>query len=756
MEYIDFIKSKKYRLKPNGINIELDQVNEKLFDFQKDIVKWACKKGRCAIFLDTGLGKTFVQLEFARLINKRTIIIAPLSVARQTVREAKKINIDVQYVREQSEVNNKICITNYELISNFDFSQFENIILDESSILKSLDGKIKKKLFEVSRNILYRMACTATPAPNDDAEMGNHAQYLGICTREEMLAMFFVNANLQKEIMFNDQIIRKKMGNKHGTEWRLKNHSRQHFYQWLSSWAICMEKPSDLGYSDEGFILPQLNIIKKYVDVDYKSQKELFFTGLKGITDRLNVKKNVIEKKLPEFKNIVDGIKDQLIVWVYLQKEADLILELLKGYDIKEIKGADSPEYKAKTIEDFQDGKFKILLTKPKIAGFGMNFQNSHKMVFFGLNDSWEMYYQAIRREWRFMQIYEVDVFVLLANVEQEIYQNIQRKDTNAKILKAELISAMKKYEKGELMNQEHSSTEKLETQIVETENYKLIRGDSCQELPNIKDESVDLSAYSPPFVDLFTYSSSDYDLGNSKNRDEFFNHYSFIIKELLRITKPGRLTCVHVSDIPALQQKDGFIGVKDFPGEVIKEYQKAGWIFHGRVFIQKNPQAQAIRTHSKALLFVQMRKDSCDSRPALVDQILLFKKDGENQIPVNPVDNKELDNEKWISWAHGIWTDIRETETLRVGEARHKDDEKHICPLQLETIERCIKLYSNPGETILTPFGGIGSEPYQALKFGRKAIAIELKKSYFDLMVKNINTIDVAKNQGDLFKEAI
>jgi hypothetical protein len=197
-------------------------------------------------------------------------------------------------------------------------------------------------------------------------------------------------------------------------------------------------------------------------------------------------------------------------------------------------------------------------------------------------------------------------------------------------------------------------------------------------------------------------------------------------------------LTCVHTSDIPAIGQKDGYIGVRDFPGAVIRAYEQDGWIFTGRAYVQKNPQAQAIRTKSKALLFVQMRKDSTDSRPALVDQILLFKKLGDNAVPVSPVANGELDNEKWIEWAHGIWLGIRETETLQFSKARGVDDEKHICPLQLGTIERCIKLYSNPGEMVLTPFGGIGSEAYMALKLGRKATLIELKPEYYKVAVSN------------------
>jgi DNA modification methylase len=362
-------------------------------------------------------------------------------------------------------------------------------------------------------------------------------------------------------------------------------------------------------------------------------------------------------------------------------------------------------------------------------------------MIFFGLNDSWETYYQAIRREWRFGQKRPVNVYLVMSTMEREIYENILRKEKQAIRLRIGMIKHIKDYEKAEIMDQTIEKEEYTED-VIGGLNWKAMKGDSCQKIKEITDESIDLSIYSPPFADLFVYSDSNRDLGNCKGWDEFFRHYEFIISEVWRVTKAGRLSCVHTSDIPAMANRDGYIGLKDFPGEVIKWHQKNGWIFVGRAFIQKNPQAQAIRVKCKSLLFVQMKKDSSHSRPALIDQVLIFRKPGENKIPVTPVKNKELDNETWIKWAHGIWTDINETNTLQYYLAREKDDEKHICPLQLETIERCIKLYSNPGETVFTPFMGIGSEAFMAVKLGRKAIGIELKESYFKVAVNNLNSI--------------
>lgn len=739
-DYQEFLKTKKYKINPIGIDIQNNQIHEKLFSFQKDIVKWAVKKGRCAIFLDTGLGKTFIQLEWARILGKYSLIVAPLSVARQTIREGKKINFSVNYVRSMEEIKEGINITNYEIIENFDENKLDCIVLDESSILKSITGKTRQKLIDKFRNVKYRLCCTATPAPNDYIELGNHAEFLGICTRQEMLSMFFINANLEHTLEVNGKLYIKKGSNKGGQEWRLKHHAEEAFFEWMTKWSITMLYPSDLGYSDEGFKLPQLKINPIFIKTKFNSQDTLFFDGLHGIGDRINVRQDTAKEKIDIIKDLVSANGTQWIVWCSLDTESTLAKNHLNN--VREIKGTDDYEYKATSFEEFQDGRFKVLVTKPKIGGFGMNFQNAHNMVFFGLNDSWETYYQAVRRCWRFGQKKEVNVYVILSEFEREIFENIKRKDLQAQRLRLKMIEKLKDLEKGEVKGME-IEREEYKTDKVEGKKYIAHLGDSCEVMKTLKDNSVDLSVYSPPFMDLFVYSNSNRDIGNCRNAEEFYKHYEFIVQQVLRITKPGRLSCVHTSDIPAMANRDGYIGLKDFPGEVLRLHEKNGWIFVGRCFIQKNPQAQAIRVKSKSLLFVQLNKDSSHSRPALVDQILIFKKSGENAIPITPVKNKEMDNEIWIKWAHGIWTDINETNTLRYYEARAKDDEKHVCPLQLETIERCIKLYSNPKETIFSPFMGIGSEIYTALRLNRKGIGIELKESYFKIALQNLKRIE-------------
>lgn len=305
-------------------------------------------------------------------------------------------------------------------------------------------------------------------------------------------------------------------------------------------------------------------------------------------------------------------------------------------------------------------------------------------------------------------------------------------------------------------------------------DNFHLMLGDSCERLAEIPADSVDMSVCSPPFDSLYTYSPSVRDLGNSTNRGEFIDHYKFIIREQLRVTKPGRIACIHVQQLTTSKATHGHVGMTDFRGDVIRAFQDEGWIFWGEVTVWKDPQAQSIRTRTQQLAFASKNRDSARIRPALADYLLLFKKPGDNEVKIeNAVDHGEVTNDDWIEWASPIWVDthdggwldedgsicpvwygIKESDTLNVRVARDDKDERHICPLQLGFIDRCIKLWSNPGETILTPFAGIGSEMYQALKLGRKAIGCELKKSYYTTAQNNLFGIESQLNEPDLFNE--
>ena len=287
----------------------------------------------------------------------------------------------------------------------------------------------------------------------------------------------------------------------------------------------------------------------------------------------------------------------------------------------------------------------------------------------------------------------------------------------------------------------------KYETDTHEGIAWKLMLGDSVERMEEMEPDSIDLSIFSPPFSSLYVYSPSERDLGNSRDDAEFFKHFGYIARALWWATKDGRNCCVHVSQLPTTLNHDGYIGIKDFRGDTVKLFQEQGWIYHGEICVDKDPQAQAIRTHSKALLFVQLRKDSSWLRPALADYILVFRKPGKNAVPIHP----DITNNEWIEWARPIWYGIDATDTLNVKVARENSDERHICPLQLPTIERCMRLWSNCGETICSPFAGIGSEGYIALKGGRRFIGCELKRSYYNVAVKNLKRAEAEREQETL-----
>lgn len=719
--YSEFLSGKEAMTPAVGREITTEDVHPLLFPFQRDIVGWAVRKGRCAIFADTGLGKTFMQLEWARLLGERTLIVAPLSVARQTVAESHKIDLNVQYVRRWQDATGQLSITNYEMLDHFEAEAFGAIVLDESSILKALDGKTRQKLTEKFSATPYRLACTATPAPNDTAEIGNHSEFLGVMPQHEMLAAFFVHGD---------------MGNGEAQGWRLKGHAHEAFYRWLASWGMSIRTPSDLGYDDDGYVLPPLTITPEFVTSDYVPEGQLFFGGLKGIQDRTAVRRATADLRVARAAEMVNADAEQWIVWHGLNDEGYALRDAIEGSVL--VEGNQTPEAKAEALEAFQDGQFRVLITKPRIAGFGMNFQNAHRMAFVGLSDSWEAYYQCIRRCYRFGQSKPVDVRVVLSDAEEPIYANVLRKDTDAKAMQQRLIEQVATFERAELDSRD--AEQAYETNEAQGDGWRVMLGDSAERLSGLESESVDLTIYSPPFLSLYTYSPSQRDIGNSRNDDEFWTHYGFVTRELLRLTKPGRHVVVHCAQVPMTLTRDGVIGIKDFRGDLIRHHQAEGWVFHGEVCIDKDPQAQAIRTKSKGLLFVQKDKDRSWLRPAFADYLLVFRKPGENAVAIR---DDQISNDEWISWARPIWYGVRESDTLNAAEAREHDDERHIAPLQLEVLRRAIRLWSNPGETILDPFSGIGSTGYVAIQNDRQYVGVELKPAYWAQSVRNLQTAD-------------
>lgn len=712
--YEAFLTSKRIVAESSGFELNGASLHPTLYDFQADIVRWALKRGRGAVCGDCGVGKTLIQVEWARQIMRYTqqpvLIVAPLSVAEQTIREGRKIGQHIGFAEGLDDIAD-VCITNYEKLRHFIGAPVAGIVLDESSILKSIDGETRKLLLEKFTSIPYRLCCTATPCPNDVAELANHAEFLGVMKRQEMLASFFVHDE---------------------DGWRLRGHAAKPFYRWIASWLMAFKSPADLGYDGSRFVLQPLHIHDEIVETEWRRDGHLFAGGLKGITDRTAVRKQSIPDRVKRAAEIANKAAGQVIVWCGLNDEAEAVAALIP--DCVEISGDDSHSVKVSKILGFVEGDKRAMVTKVKIAGFGLNFQNADTMIFLGLGDSYEQYYQAIRRCWRYGQHRPVHVYVVVTDHESEIVDNVRHKEIEAENLSREIVTAAREYEMEEL-GKVRQTVETITRNRYEGQNWTLVQDDCVTAMSILPDDSVDLSIFSPPFLALYTYSATERDLGNSKSPEEFFGHFRFVIEELLRITNPGRNVCVHVSQVPLTLVNHGVIGMQDFRGTTIKAFQECGFIYHGEVCIDKDPQAQAIRTKAKGLAFQQLKKDASWLRPALADYILVFRKPGDNAVAIHP----DISNDEWIEWARPIWYGIRESDTLNVAEARSDEDDRHVCPLQLGTIERCIRLWSNRGETVFSPFAGIGSEGYVALQHGRRFIGVELKPLYAKTAARNL-----------------
>lgn len=429
--YSDFLQKKNEIITSTGFDIDREILNPMLFDFQKDIVKWSLKKGKSAIFADCGLGKSAMQLEWANQIYKYTgksvLILAPLAVTEQTKREGDKFNIKVTICEEQKDINPGINITNYEKLDRFNVDDFVGIVLDESSILKSFTGKVRTQIIERFKNTPYKLACTATPAPNDYMELGNHSEFLGVMTRSEMLAMYFVHDGGET------------------SKWRLKGHAESVFWQWMSSWSVLITNPNDLDYDNEGYNLPELNINEVIVDGDAPTSETL------TLTQRRQARKDSLEDRCKRAAELVNNSDENWLVWCNLNDESKLLHELIN--DSVEVKGSDKAKHKTESSVNFADGNIKCLVSKPLIFGMGLNFQSCHNMIFVGLSDSYEQYYQAVRRCWRFGQEHEVNVYIIISAKEGCVKANIDRKQSDANKMQLEMLKLTKNITKSNIQS---------------------------------------------------------------------------------------------------------------------------------------------------------------------------------------------------------------------------------------------------------------------------------------------------------------
>lgn len=918
MNYESFIKRKASEDVVSGFDPQ--DLGSHLFDFQAAIVEWACKRGRAAIFADTGLGKTAMQTEWARQVTEHTggmvLIAAPLCVAQQTVEEASKFGIRIQYCRKPEDIhqNTRIVITNYEMLDKFDPADFVGIVLDESSILKSHTSKTRALIIEMFQRTPYRLSCTATPSPNDHMELGNQAEFLGVMTAVEMLAMFFVHDGGDT------------------SQWRLKGHGKTRFWEWMATWSICIRNPADLGFDGSAYILPGLQMHEHIVESTDALEGQLFAGIAQTLTERRKAKKDSKDERVKKvlliiksenaklaalYKGAANGLetrtrdqsevaggcesgaedkttciskrepreeqgssqgiheivlcgesgevhkaqtgepseaqretsngicrepgaerknqspgerveccesrqaegfetsedtRDQqsrflgnignseqllrdlrvhvgeawvdvasggslpcdgqdsraalhelqpssreiqgqlcqhpdggyvpskkFIVWCHLNSEQDAIFSALKaeGISAVSIQGSTPSDKRIEWEHDWRLGNTQVLISKPSVFGWGMNWQHCHDMVFAGLDDSYESFYQAIRRCHRFGQHHIVDVHLVSAESEGAVKANLERKQAQADDMAQSMVDHMRELTKQKIKGAAMEKSD-YKREKAQGDGWTIHLGDCVEVAREMADNSIDYSVFSPPFASLYTYSNSDRDMGNCKSTSEFYEHFRFLVKELFRVIKPGRLLSFHCMDLQTSKFRDGVIGLHDFTGELTRMFTEEGWIYHSKVTIWKDPVTAMQRTKALGLLHKTIRKDSSMSRQGIADYLVTMRKPGDNAEPISHT-HETFTVQKWQRYASPVWMDINPSRTLQFKTARESDDERHICPLQLDVIERAMELWSNPGDLVFSPFTGIGSEGYVSIEMGRKFVGSELKRSYWELASRNL-----------------
>ena len=778
MDYRSFLASKRPVALATGIDVEPERISERLKPWQSDLVRWALRQGRAALFEECGLGKTLQQLEWARHVflytGKPVLILTPPAVAPQTVREGEKFGITVHAVADQAEIEGGgIYVTNYQKLHRFDPKAFAGVVLDESSILKSFTGVTKRRLIEAFADTRYKLCCTATPAPNDTKELGNHAEFLGVMTSSEMLSRWFI-ADQDKS-----------------NNYRLKAHARDDYWRWVTTWAACVSQPSDLGYPNDGYDLPPLNLIEHVVPVDVTEGAEgaLFrMDSLSSTTMHAEMRRTATARSA-KVAELVNDSTENWVVWCNTDYEADELRRLIPL--AVEVRGSHTDAVKEERLNGFTKGVFRVLVTKPSVAGFGLNWQHCHNVAFVGLSYSFEQLYQAVRRTWRFGQEHSVHCHLVTAETEGEVLAAVKRKMGEFEAMRKEMVQAMRV---NQLNDTARLTTRQVPHEVITEGDWTMHLGDCCEVTKKLPSESVDLTIFSPPFSSLYIYSDAEADLGNSTDDDEFFDHFGYLVPELFRVTVPGRLCVVHCKDLPRYANRDGTAGLKDFPGDIIRLFSQHGWSYHSRVTIWKCPVVERERTNNNGLLHKTLKRDSSQVRQGMADYLLVFRRSpSEGLLSAKPLAREDRVDEEgnviskgglqtysgtsdprqshfhpspfarrpssdpalavWQRYAEPVWWDVDQMEVLNKEIATEERDEKHICPLQLGLIARCVELWSDPGELILSPFAGIGSEGYQALLQGRKFVGIELKDAYYRRAIRNLRqAAEKCRNSRSLF----
>lgn len=769
--------------------VDLD-VAPHLFDYQDWVVRRAFERERFAAFMLTGLGKTAVQLEWARQVatatDGRVLIVAPLNICHQTIAEAHRFYGDTLAVLDATDRaaldgwlagGDGVAITNYEkLDGTTEPLDVAGVVLDESSMLRSIGGARKWAVMHAFAGVRYKLACSATPAPNDRSEYAQHAVFLGqVRATKEYLTAYFRNDG-------------------HGN-WVFKTHGYGAWVANLASWAVFMHDPARWGFE----ALPDMpELATAYPPValtgeqlerarghETGEQSSMFGATPGGITSRTKMQQiangyELVGGRVETFpahkpgaavdlvRRHVDG-GEQVIVWVHHDHEGDQLSKLLAAWAVDgvHLSGRDSIPRRRQTIEAFAAGDGpRVLILKPAMFAMGLNLQACTVQVFSSVHDSFERFFQCVRRSWRFGQHRPVSVYVPLTGLDEAINTNVMAKqarfETDARALEDAVVARLRPRDTSEVRIVD--TTPKTEVDRTDTDDWTLVLGDSVAHMDTMAAASVDLTVFSPPFPALFAYSNELGDVANVRgtaaDTSEHRLVWGWVAEKLLRVVRPGRIAAIHCKEIIQPANVHGHRWCYDYPSELRAGMEAAGWHYHRRVTIEKNPQSEATRNKETSLLHVTVRRNALAAMPQAGEYLMVFTAPGDAEIPV-PVD---LSFEEWCSWANSIWPDwatptwrgIRETDVLNTAVAKETPDERHVCPLQLGLIERVVRLWSNPGEVVFSPFAGIGSELYVARQWGRRSYGIELKESYYRTAVRNLRQLDVELAQrNDMFAEA-
>lgn len=828
-DYIKFLENKIVIAKDYGTDISQDQINPMLFPHQKDIVQWAIHGGRRAIFASFGLGKTFIQLECAvqvmKITNKPFLICMPLGVVGEFRDDIDLLYPEKQivYITDSDLVTDfdkdVIYCTNYERIRKGDVSAdaFGGVSFDEASIIRNLKTETTNYVLNHFKDINYRFVATATPTPNDFIEILNYADYLGVIDRGHALTRFFQRDST-------------KAGNL-----KLYENKKEEFWKWVSSWAVFINKPSDLGYDDTGYILPKLNFIEIEVEnltddviLNKHGDIVLFKDNTKSLVDVSREKSQSIDLRVDKAFEIVNDSKDKnWILWSHLESERMALEKKFKGMGLKSVYGSQPNSDKEKLLIDFKHNEYKILSTKPKIAGSGCNFQtHCHNMVFVGIDYKFNDFIQAIHRCYRFKQDKEVNVYAIHTQNERNVLKALKRKWKQHIELQTEMINLVREYG----LNTDKIKSD-MKRQIFENRRQSQIGGatvyneDTVKIHEEMESDSVDMVLTSIPFGDHYEYSDNYNDMGHNHGNEEFFKQMDFLTPNLLRTLKPGKVAAIHVKDRIRYSYQNGtsFTTIDDFSGKTVAHFVKHGFYLVGKITVTTDVVRENNQTYR--LGWSEQCKDATKMGVGLPEYILLFRKkptESNNAYADEPCikTKEEYPIDRWQLDAHAywksdgnrfmsfdelksadmksvfnrwrkhdkenlynfqehlkvctdlenagklsrlfmtipptsnsefVWTDINRMNTLNANQANRKK-EKHICPLQLDIIERLINRFSMKGDVINDPFGGLFSTAYKALEMGRKAVSAELNPEYYDDGLFYLKSIEYKINVPTLF----